>query len=220
VGREPPEPAAVDVPVVDRLGQERQEQSDRAREDESEEEVEGPRRVGELMRRVLEDRPPEERSGCEVANVLEVEERVVLERGVVESGQVPEEIGGKPEPESDRWAGEQSDRPDSGDRRSQCRGNAEDEQRRRPLGEDDVLEQMRRQEVVRQCIEWGDRGGEQEQTSGGEGRDSPAVRFPVSDGEEVGEGEGQDGERRLGMKRPGIRIWTRDGATLGAETRA
>ena len=82
------------------------------------------------------------------------------------------------------------------------------------------MEQMRRQEVVRQRVERGNRGGEQEQTSGGEGRDSPAVRFPVSDGDEVGEGEGQDGERRLGMKRPGIRIWTRDGATLGAETRA
>jgi hypothetical protein len=220
VRRESPEPAAVDVPVVDGLRQESKQQTDWACEDESEEEVQGSRRVREPMRCVLEDRPPEKRPGCDVADVLEVEKRVVLERGVVEGRQMPEEVGRKPKPESDGWASEQPDRADSADRRSQCRGNAEDEQRRRPLGQDDVLKQMSREEVVCQRIEWGDRGGEQEQTSGGEGRDSPAVRFPVSDGEEVGEGEGQDGERRLGMKRPGIRIRTRDGATLGAETRA
>jgi hypothetical protein len=127
VGREPPEPAAVDVPVVDRLGQERQEQSDRACEDESEEEVEGPGRVREPLRRLLEDRPPEERSGCEVADVLEVEERVMLECGVVESGQVPEEVGRKPERQGDGWAGEQSERPDSADCGGNVRRDPEDE---------------------------------------------------------------------------------------------
>jgi hypothetical protein len=79
------------------------------------------------MRRVLEDRPPEKRSGCEVADVLEVEERVMLECGVVDSGQVPEEVGRKPERQGDGWAGEQSERPDSADCGGNGRRDPEDE---------------------------------------------------------------------------------------------
>jgi hypothetical protein len=166
------------------------------------------------MRRVLEDRPPEERPGCEVADVLEVEERVVLEGGVIESREVPYEVRRKPEPEGDGWASKQSDRRDSADRGSQSRGKAEDEQRRRPLGQDDVLEQMRREQVEGQRVERRDRGGKEEQAPGGEGGKAPPLDVPISDGQKVGEDERQDGERRLEMERPGVRIRARDGATL------
>jgi hypothetical protein len=133
---------------------------------------------------------------------------------------VPNEVGREPEPECDRWAGQLLHGWDSADRRGKRRRKAQDEQRRRPLGEDDVLKQMRRQEVVRERVEWRDRGGEEEQAPRGEGGDAPPFELPAANRDGVAKSERQDGERCLEMERPGVRIRAGDGATLGRNTRA
>jgi hypothetical protein len=172
------------------------------------------------MRCILEDRPPEKRSGGEVADVLEVKKRVVLQRGVVEGGQVPQEVGRKPEPEGDGWAGEQPDRRDPADRDGECGWNSENEQGRRPLGQDHVLEQVGREQVVGQRVDRRDRSGEEEQAAGCEGGDAPPFCVPAADGNAVGESERDYWERRLEMERPGVGIGSSDSATLGSYARA
>jgi hypothetical protein len=168
------------------------------------------------MRRVLEDRPPQERPGGEVADVLEMEKRVVLECGVVKRGQVPQKVGRKPEPEGDRWPGEQPDRADSADRGGKCRWDAENEKGRSPLGQDDVLEQVGRKEVVGQRVERCDRGDKEKQASGGEGRETPPLRLAPTDSDAIGERNRDDWQRRLEMERPGVWVRTADRATLVA----
>lgn len=172
------------------------------------------------MRFVLEDGPPEQRSSRHVADVLEVQEPVVLERRVVKNREMPEEIRRQPEAERDGSAGEQLEAAGPPDRGGESRRDAEYEQRRRPLGEHDVLEQMRRKEVVRQRVQRGDCGGEQEQAAGGESGNAPALCFAVPDGQEVRESEAENGERCLGMKRPRVRVRAGDSATLRSHARA
>src|ERR1044072_2858644 len=82
-GREAPEARCAHVEVVDRARQEGQHERHRAREEEGGEEEDGLLRGVQAMRRVLEDRPPEERAGQQIAQVLGEEERVMLERRVV-----------------------------------------------------------------------------------------------------------------------------------------
>jgi hypothetical protein len=63
---------------------------------------------------------------------------------------------------------------------------------------------MRRQEVICQRVEWGDRGREEEQAPDGESGEAPALGFAVAYDEEVDESEAEDGERRLGMEGPRV----------------
>jgi hypothetical protein len=66
---------------------------------------------------------------------------------------------------------------------------------------------VRREQVVRERVERRDRGDDEQQTTGGERGDPPALRRPSADGERVRDGEREDGERCLEMRRP--RIWVR-----------
>ncbi len=87
--------------------------------------------------------------GDEVHRVLEVEERArVLERRVVDPGQVPDHVVREPERERDGRMGERADGAVAGDRCGERGRDREHDEKRRPLGEHDVLQQMHRQEVV------------------------------------------------------------------------
>jgi hypothetical protein len=61
------------------------------------------------------------------------------------------------------------------------------------------------EDVVRQGVERSDGGRKEKQTASAEDRD-PALGTVASNGDGVAESQCDDGERRLGMKRPGIRI--------------
>src|SRR5439155_3715401 len=96
-----------------------------------------------------EDRPPEQDSGREVTDVLEVEQGLrVLEGGVVDPGQMPDDVRAKPEWERDRRSRQEADARGPGGERSERGRDAEDEQRRCPFRDRDVLEQVRREQVV------------------------------------------------------------------------
>jgi hypothetical protein len=169
------------------------------------------------MGHILENRPPQEGPGRDVADVLEVQQSLVLERGVVRRRDVPDEVREQPEGEGERGPGELSRAPDLADSYREGGRKAEDEQRGRPLGQYDVLEEMRRKQVVGECVERGDRGGEKQRTTGAESCESPALGTVVADDEYVGEGERNNGERGLGMEGPGVRIRAGDAATLSAK---
>ena len=165
------------------------------------------------MRSVLEDRPPEQRSGEEVARVFEVKQgRWMLERRVVGGWEMPREVGDEPKSERNGWAGQLPNAGQSGDPLPESRRDAEDEEGRRPFREDHVLEEVRRQQVVAQRLERRHRGHEEEQAPSREGADTPALGAPAADGDGVGEREGDDAERRLRVDGPRIRVGTGDGA--------
>jgi hypothetical protein len=92
----------------------------------------------------------------------------VLERGVVGGWDMPDVVGGEPECEGEGGAGDEPHDANAADSGGKRRRETEDEQCRRPLGEDDVLEEVRAEEVVGERIERGDGGGEQEEAAGGE----------------------------------------------------
>ena len=71
--RETPDPRRLLVERVDRLGEQGEEEPDGARQEEGGEDVGGPARGRERMRRVLEDRPSEQEPREEVVRVLEME---------------------------------------------------------------------------------------------------------------------------------------------------
>src|SRR4029450_12285077 len=80
---DPPEARRLDVRVVERRGEEREDEPERAREDECGEEVRRLAARRQVPRLVLEDGPPQEEAGDEVARVLEIEHESVSERGLV-----------------------------------------------------------------------------------------------------------------------------------------
>src|SRR4029450_36294 len=204
--REAPEASAVDLPVVRRLRQQSHEQADWACKDERDEDVERTRRTRKAVRQILEHRPPEEQPGGEVADVLEVEERVALEGGVVESGDMPQEVRRQPQAECDGRAREESRAGEAGEVSRHRRRDAQDEERRRPLGEHDVLKKVSGEEVVGERVERGDGGDEEEQTAGGEGRHAPALRARPASPQRVDEDDRGDAERRLRVRGPCVRV--------------
>ena len=74
--------------------------------------------------------------------------RSSLERGVVHARHVPHEVRRKPERKRDRRMRQRAERAALGEPRHDERGEPKYAERRRPLGEDDVLEQVRRQQVM------------------------------------------------------------------------
>ena len=87
---------------------------------------------------------------------------------VVDHGEVPRVVGDEPE----RQRHERSEEREPGRPLGEPRRDCEHEQRGSPLGEDDVLQEMRPQErVVRQRLELREEGGEDEhdaERSGGD----------------------------------------------------
>jgi hypothetical protein len=87
----------------------------------------------------VDDRPPERHAREQVHDVLDVQQRVrLLERVVVDPRQMPDEVREQPE-------GECRDERHV-DALRELRRHGEDEQRGRPLGEDDVLREVRPEE--------------------------------------------------------------------------
>jgi hypothetical protein len=211
---ETPEPIALDVPVVHGLGEQSEQEPDRARQDEGDEQVQRPGGAREAVRHVLEDGPPQQAAGGEVTDVLDVQQGCVLERGVVGRGDVPGEVRDEPEAERDRRPGEEPGAGEPGEPRGEEGRDAEYQERRRPLGQDDVLEQMCREQVVGQRVERRYGGCYEQQAAGGESSDPPGLRASSADEDCVREGQRDDGEGRLKMKRPRVWVWAADRATL------
>ena len=144
--------------------------------------------------------------------MLEVEERVrVLERGVVEPREVPDHVVREPERERDGGVGEQRDRARARDRRGERGRDPEHDEERRPLGEDDVLEQVHGEEVVHaERVDRRDADREEEHHRPEEAGDAPGGSGVAAEREEVRRGQAENDER-LGVPRPRVRI---HGATL------
>ena len=119
---------------------------------------------------------------------------------VVHGGDVPDEVRPGPEREGDHGVGEQ---PRPAERSRQ----ADHAERRSPLGEDDVLEQVDRQQIVeRDRVQRRDEDREDQAEPGYEAGDSPVLRPVAPDEERVADGERRDEEKRLEVERPGVGI--------------
>ena len=138
--------------------------------------------------------------------------RRVLQCAVVGGRQVPREVDEEPEAERDRRPGQQPDGTDPPKPLADGGRDAQDEEGRRPLGEDDVLEQVHREQVVAQRLERCHRSGEEQQAAGGEDGDAPPLDPLAAGGEHIGEHERCDAERRLRVNGPGVGIGARDRA--------
>ena len=130
--------------------------------------------------------------------MLEPQETVrVSERRVVQRRDVPQ--GVRPDPEGQSHHGLRQDSDDTRPRQSlaELRRDPEDQEQRRPLGEHDVLDEVRPDEVLaRDRVERRDERRHQERTAGEE-RDCPRAVPGTARGDEVGGCE-SDGEERLG----------------------
>ena len=94
------------VERVDGVREQREQQAERAGEDERTEQVEGLRPARDPA---VEDGPPDEAAGGEVGGVLGVEDRpLVAKRGVVRPRQVPGEVGDEPDGQRDERLGQRA----------------------------------------------------------------------------------------------------------------
>jgi hypothetical protein len=110
--------------------------------------------------------------------VLQVKQRLgPLERGIVEPRQMPHEVRAEPERQRyERMREGPHDSTTAGVGR-QRGGQPEHGERRRPFGQDDVLEQVRRDEVVaRQRVQRRDERCNDQRHAGDEARDPPPRR--------------------------------------------
>src|SRR5439155_1135901 len=177
-GRDVPEPRGMHVEGVERIRQQGEQQAERACEEKSSEDVCGARTGRQAVRDVVEERPPEERTREEVARMLHGEQRArVAESRVIHDGDVPDGVGPEPERQRDERVGERPDRAQCRKGARHRRAQSEDGEARGPLRERDVLEQVRREQVV-----LGKRRGradehaEREDYPGGEGDDTGPAR--------------------------------------------
>jgi hypothetical protein len=195
------------VHVVERPREQGEQQAKWAREHERDEEVDRLGGGAQHPRHVLEHRPPDEAAGREVAQVLDVQERArVSKRGVVRPRQVPGEVDGEPDRQGDEGARQEAQHPGAREPRRQRGGEAGDEERRRPLREDDVLEQVHRQQVPeRDRLHRREEDREDQELAGDEGRNPlPRGREPAQR-EEVADGERRHQPQRLRVPAPAVR---------------
>ena len=199
----------LDVEVVDGARNEGEQEAERSRDDERGEEVHRARACRDAVRLVVERGPPEEEPGHEVGHVLDVEERLgSAERRVVDGRYVPEEVRAGPQRKSDERMREQ---PGDGE----VRREPEHAERRRPLGEDDVLEQVHREQVVERDRVQRRREDDQDQREPGrEAGDPPARHAVAPDDEQVPDRERRNEDDSLEIQRPGVRIVHAPDATL------
>src|SRR6266516_1614204 len=148
--REAPEPRRVLVERVERAAREDQRQRQEGGADVRGAEVREAHRGRDPLRLEREDGPPEDEPREDQEAVLDVERPLVPEGPVVERRQVdavPDE-----EPERQREDGSRQERertaPPRGDRLAHRRREAKHEQRRRPVRDHHVLEQVDHQQVV------------------------------------------------------------------------
>ena len=160
------------------------------------------------MRRVLEHRPPEEEAGREVARVLEVEQaRLMAECRVVGGGQMPGGIRREPQRQRDCRMREQANESATTEADGEPGGHAEHDERRRPLREDDVLEQMgAEQRRRREGVERRGGGCEHEQQSAAEAREPPARDDLSAHADRVGARQRGDDEELVRREVPPDRV--------------
>ena len=138
----PPRSRRVRVERVDRPRDQREQQAERRGEHERREQVGGLRAGRE---RAVDHGPPHGDPGREIHHVLDVQQRVrVTQRVVVDPGQMPDEVRRDPQRQRD----ERAEEHEAASARCERRRDGEHEQRRRPLGEHDVLQQVRPEERV------------------------------------------------------------------------
>ena len=105
----------------------------------------------------------------------------VLERGVVERRDVPEphhaDVGDDAEPRGGERPGRALDAVDAARGRAQdLRGQAEREQDRRDVGDQQVLDHVHRGELLAEPVDRRDQRDEQRQDAAAPGREPPAAR--------------------------------------------
>jgi len=154
----------------------------------------------------VDERPPDEQAGAEVARVLDVDQpRLMLERVVVDRRRVPGEVVG--EPDRQRNGGMDRDAPALETRRgSRHRGrDAEHREERRPLGEDHVLQQVRGQQVVQaELVKRRPERDREQHHRAGETDNAPARCTEPPDEEEVQQRQRRDDDRRVDIGLPGV----------------
>ena len=137
----------------------------------------------------------------------------VPKRGVVDPWQMPEHVVPDPEGKGDSRVGERSNGPETRDRRRECRRDREHDEERRPLGEDDVLQEMHRQQVVHpERVDRRHADGEQQRHRAAEGCDAPRPGRLAPHCSDVCDCHPDDDEA-LRVPRPRVRIHS---ATLDA----
>jgi hypothetical protein len=153
--------------------------------------------------------------------VLEVEERgLVAEGGVVREGEVPREVGGEPDGERDGRPRQAPRTGNARDRAGDGRWEPEHAERGRPLGEDDVLEQVRRQQVVEgDRLERRDRDREDQCEPGKKGGRPPAVAPHAVRRQHVCDRERGHEDERLEVPVPGRGVRPHAGHATGAPLR-
>ena len=155
-----------------------------------------------------EDGPPEEQADRDHEQVLDVEEPRVAERDVVDAAEVDDVPADEPDRQRDGRPRHERERPAApgGDRTAHGRREPEDEERRRPVGDDHVLQQVEEHEVVdRDRLERRVQRSHDEDDAGRERRRVPdagplaAPRAAVGDQRH----DAEDDEQRLERERRG-----------------
>ena len=123
----------------------------------------------------LDERPPERHPGREEGGVLQQVDERVLGRRVVERRHVPEVHDRQPDGDARGRVGERAERPlhphqpARGGPHDRA-GEAQEDQERRDVAQQHVLDHVRREEVVlAEAVDRGDERGEQREHPGGEG---------------------------------------------------
>src|SRR5207253_1381786 len=153
-----------------------------------------------------EDRPPREHGRRDEGQVLDHVEGVMLEGGVIGSGQVPGDERGVVEPEGDREPGEaaeQREQPQAREQGGEQPGrDGGQQERRRRQGQQEVLHHVGAQEgavaqvverPVERAREHDERAREGQEAAGGE---PPALR---ARGPQVESGESREAREDLGV---------------------
>ena len=154
----------------------------------------------------MDERPPHEEAGAEVARVLDVDEpRLVLERVVVDRRDVPGEVVGEPDRQRDGGVDRDAPASESRRRRGHRGRDAEHGEERRPLGEDHVLQQVRGEQVVEaEVVERRPERDREQHHRAGEADDAPPRRAEAADEEEVEQREHRDDDGRVDVRLPGV----------------
>ncbi len=135
--------------------------------------------------------------------MLECEQgTAVVERRVVQRRDVPDGVGADPQRQRDEGVGQGADDFRLGDARGERRRQPENEQQRRPLGQDHVLEQVDPEQVLDgDGVPRRHEDGDDQTAAGKEGGDAPGRCGGAPESEEVCRGE-RDTDERFRVPRP------------------
>jgi len=130
----------------------------------------------------------------------------VPQRGVEERRRMPGEVVHEPDGQRDGRVRRDAPHPPRCESVRHRSGDPEHGEEWGPLGEDHVLEQMRREQVVEPQVVQRRPEGDREQAQGtGVTPDPPPRRGEAADGEEVQQHEDGDHDGRVHVRLPGVR---------------